>query len=145
MYKEIKANIWDFDNDVKVITTNGNVKKNGENVMGKGTALQARQVYPRLPLMHGENIKIYGNDVFYYPIYKIICFPTKHNWWEKSDLDLIRTSMKHLYHICAENNIRKVIMPKVGCNNGGLEWEVVKQKVIDILEYPSVEFVIVDL
>ncbi len=145
MYKEIKANLWEFENSVKVITTNGNLNKNGENIMGKGTALQAKQKYPSLPFMHGENIRLYGNEVFYYPIYDIICFPTKHNWWENSNLDLIKTSMKHLYYICMENCIWKVIIPKVGCSNGGLRWECVKEKILDILEYPNIEFVVVDL
>lgn len=43
--KEITGDIWDFWNrgHYIVIPTNGSVKKNGEAVMGKGLALQAKE------------------------------------------------------------------------------------------------------
>jgi len=61
--KEITGDIWDFYEKGFwiVITTNGNVKDNGEAVMGKGIALQARQRYPLLPSMLGKGILEIGN------------------------------------------------------------------------------------
>lgn len=146
MYKEIVADIWDkqFENDIKVITTNGNVKKDSRAVMGKGLALQASLKYFDLDMKLGENILYNGNRVFYYPEYKIITFPTKHNWWENSDLDLIYKSMIQLYNLCCYFNIKKVIFTHVGCNNGGLNWKNVKLKINDILSNNNIEFIIVE-
>ncbi len=149
MYKEVDTDIWSFKNDVKVITTNGNVKKDKNTlgyraVMGKGLALQAAQKFSNLPMLLSDNIMYYGkNKCFYFPQYKIITFPTKYNFWEKSDYNLIRDSMEELYKICCENDIHKVIFPHVGCSNGGLDWQIVKNKIVDILEQLNIEFIIV--
>jgi len=38
MIKETESNIWNFKDNIKVITTNGNIRKDGKAVMGKGLA-----------------------------------------------------------------------------------------------------------
>jgi len=42
--KEVIGNIWNYYNKGNwiVITTNGTIKKNGEAVMGRGVALEAK-------------------------------------------------------------------------------------------------------
>lgn len=149
MYKEIEANIWDYEDDVKVITTNGNIRKDGKAVMGRGLALQASKNFPMLSTYLGEYIFLHknesdkGNRCYYFPNMKIITFPTKKNFWENSDYDLIKKSMKELYNICIDYNIKRIIFPHVGCNNGGLTWENVKPKIEEFLNCKEIEFIIV--
>lgn len=41
---EVKGNLWTYPAEVRVITTNGFVKKNGEAVMGIGQMLMSWEV-----------------------------------------------------------------------------------------------------
>jgi len=67
--KEAKQNIWDLydSGEVVCITTNGFVKKNGEAVMGRGTARQAVKRWPSLPRLLGNYINEFGNTVYVLP------------------------------------------------------------------------------
>lgn len=140
--KEIKGNIWDFHDKGNwiVITTNGTVKANGEAVMGRGVALQAKQRFPKLPQYLGMCLSTYGNNVTHLDDpYHMISFPVKHNWWEKADLALIEESAKILAKVTREDG--KVYMVRPGCGNGGLNWKDVKP----ILEkYLDNRFIIVE-
>lgn len=120
--KEIVGDIWSvrvrevqakyttrIKHDWVVITTNGYFKKNGEAVMGRGIAKQAALKHPSLPEMLGGAIKEYGNKVFWYPLYNILTFPVKHNWWEKADIDLIEESCKQLVDVVERSN--KIYQP----------------------------------
>lgn len=57
--KEIKGNILDYVGKRKAIciTTNCFVKKNGDNVMGKGNAKDFKDAYPDLPASIGISLK----------------------------------------------------------------------------------------
>lgn len=129
MITESDKNLWDFDSNeyYRVITTNGNVKKNGEAVMGKGIALQAALKYPELPCLLADHLKKFGNEVYLFENLKIMTFPTKENWKEKSTYELIAKSCDALMVLYNIHNIGKIVMPKVGCSNGGLEWSKVRQ------------------
>lgn len=66
--------------DALAITTNGCVKKDGTNVMGKGVAKKANELWPGLNVALGSLIKINGNHVHIIINIKgtcIISFPTK--------------------------------------------------------------------
>ena len=144
MIKEIDKNLWDFDGKLyyRVITTNGNLKRDGSAVMGKGIALQARQIYPLLPSALADHLKMFGNVVGIFPYYNIITFPTKNNWWEKSTYELIEKSCFQLYDVCLENKVDKIVMPKVGCQNGGLEWSKVRRILYENLDRTNLDVII---
>jgi len=80
--KQVKGNIWDFHRVGYwvIIPTNGNIKKNGEAVMGKGLALEAKKKFPRLPKQLAERLESYGDSVHIFAEYRIVTFPTKKNW-----------------------------------------------------------------
>ncbi len=136
--KEITGNIWNFHGKGNwiVITTNGNVKTNGEAVMGKGIALQAKQRYPELPTELGLLLREESPFwVFPFSKYKLFTFPTKHNWWEKSDVELIRQSVVRLEALSSFfsispytelNDVFPLYLVRLGCSNGQLDWEDVK-------------------
>jgi hypothetical protein len=139
--QEVSGNIWDFKSKQTpiCITTNGFVKINGECVMGRGIAYQAARKYPKLPLELGKRIKSFGNNVFYFPDYDIITFPTKHHWADTADLKLIERSASNLlsmliddeYGVFAE--VTKIYLVRPGCSNGKLDWKDVKPVIEKIL------------
>ncbi len=138
--KEVTGNIWDYHGQGHwiVITTNGNTKSNGESVMGRGIALQAKEKLPQLPLSIGRKVRELGNYPHYFPISRVITFPTKHNWWEKSDMKLIERSAVLLVNLCNKDLIVSIIPPiymtRPGCSNGGLDWKDVKSILEDYLD-----------
>jgi hypothetical protein len=112
------------------ITTNGITDKYGNAVMGKGIALQAKNLFHCEKLL-GSYLKQYGNRCFNLGQYKrdneifnLFSFPTKHHWKDISDITLICTSAEQIIQMCDKFNITKCYLPLVGCGAGGLNWEV---------------------
>ena len=129
--KEIKGDLWEYYKQGFwiVIPTNGFVKNNGEAVMGRGLALQAKRRFPDLPAELGKRIKEYGNVVFTFYNYHVITFPVKHLWWNKAIIKLIKKSCISLREIFRYNPTgipTPVYLPRVGCGNGKLDWKDVK-------------------
>ena len=147
--KEIRGNIWDFHKKGHwiVITTNGTVKSNGEAVMGRGVALQAKQRFPKLPGQLGKFLREFVNTVHPFPQYRLITFPVKHNWNETADPALIEESCQRLlgwfsYDTGLDHFVKEVYMVRPGCGNGGLDWKDVKP----VLEkYLDDRFIVVQL
>lgn len=134
---EVTGDLWTYPADVRVITTNGFVKKNGEAVMGAGCALEAAIRWPDLPSQLGDLIRQRGNRVFSigFPItdgesraeYQLATFPVKHAWWEKADLALIEKSCQELVALAGMYPHTTVfVLPRPGCGNGKLKWEQVR-------------------
>lgn len=151
--KIIKGNIWDF-NPV-CITTNGICDKNNHLVMGKGIALDAKLKYKWLPKELGRLVKLYGNQP--YLLYKelpytehdqtiqthlIISFPTKHDWRDKSDIDLIIKSAKKIIEIKDLYEWQTIYSVWPGISNGGLNKEFVREN-LEVV-WTTDEFVIVE-
>lgn len=129
MIKEIKGDIWEFWKNGKwiIITTNGYVKKNGEAVMGRGIALQAKLRHPSLPKELGNLILQLGNVPMFFMKLHLITFPVKYNWWEKADLKLIEDSAKLTCEWSKKVIPNEIIyITRVGCGNGKLLWKEVK-------------------
>ena len=144
--KEIEGDIWDYHKKGHwiVITTNGIVKANGEAVMGKGIALQAKIRYPEIPHVLGRAILGRGNCLHFWGEKGLLFFPTKHNWRDKSDLTLIEESTKELvdfFDKTVTDYPVPIYLVRPGCSSGGLAWKDVKP----ILEkYLDDRFVVVE-
>jgi hypothetical protein len=135
--QEMTGNLWDFyslgEQHVACITTNGFVKRNGECVMGRGCAREARDRFPGLAKLLGDTIKRLGNKVYVFGTLRIISFPTKHVWWEKSDLPLIEKSAQELANFARATPNNIFYLPRPGCGNGRLKWSDVKPAIEGIL------------
>jgi len=137
--KEIKGDLWEYHRKKFwiVIPTNGFVKNNGEAVMGRGLALQAKRKFPKLPSELGKLIRTRGNVVFPFFKYRIFIFPVKKVWWEKASFKLIEQSCLFLRDVWKPNIMEiqlPVYLPRVGCGNGKLDWKDVKpilERVLD--------------
>ena len=125
---EITGDIWKYHDAgfPIVITTNGFINKRAECVMGRGVALDMKQRYPEFPGKLATHIRMNGNRVGFFKPYNVFTFPTKHNWYEKSDLVLIEQSALHLSMAVNWLEFDKVYLVRPGCSNGKLQWPDVK-------------------
>jgi hypothetical protein len=122
------------------------IKKSGELVMGAGVAKQFAKRFPGLPRMWGNqttnilNGKLKSNIIVTphkegEKSTNLVSFPTKYHWREKSNIDLIRRSAIQLYTISQAMGWAKILLPRPGCSNGGLDWETqVRPTLIKILD-----------
>jgi hypothetical protein len=140
--KELRMDLWvaHAQGIPIVITTNGGLRKDGACVMGRGIAAQAKHRYPSFPYEVGRLIRLYGNSVYYITdevlevTAPLITFPVKHHWSEVADPALISTSALGLLRLVNNLAIPKVYMPRPGCGNGHLSWDVVKPLLIPYLD-----------
>lgn len=122
---------------------------NCKGVMGKGLALQFKRRYPEIEASY----KAFCKDKVITPtsggiVYTkakefpriIWLLPTKDHWEEKSNLyNILEVVRKFCYEIQVFEKIggqayNEVSLPKVGCGLGGLDWEEVKQALIDTIQ-----------
>ena len=119
---EAEGNLWEIFKDnktLRVIPTNGWYKTNGELVMGRGVALQAKQRWKWLPKILGEKVKDEGNIVHIVEDFSVASFPVKHSIVnENASLSLIERSAIRLYDLTINGPWDYVVLPMVGCGNG---------------------------
>ena len=137
---EVKGNLWGHPADIRIITTNGTINSKGECVMGRGCAREAKELFPALPKLLAKRIKAEGNHPYYFEELGIISFPVKHNWYEKADPILIRTSALQLHRMLDLN--LSYVMPRPGCD---LDWKHVKRIIsflpdnVTVISFPNEE------
>lgn len=145
MIKFICGNILKSETEAIVNTVNT------QGVMGKGIALSFKEAYPL-------NFKIYKKacnegtiDIGkllvtetgqLYPKY-IINFPTKKHWRNPSKYEYIEEGLKDLVRLIKEYSIKSISIPPLGAGNGRLEWERVKNILINHLSNISSDIDIV--
>lgn len=113
---------------------------NTKGVMGKGIALQFRDVYGAMYQKYVEDCKagrvqlgkmhVYdlGGVIEDGPRY-IINFPTKGHWKSQSKLLDIEEGLRDLIKCIRILSIETIALPPLGCGNGGLEWSDVKPQI----------------
>ena len=123
------------------VTTNGIVMQNGKAVMGAGIAKFVRDTFPHTDEKLGRFLSQYGNRVFNLGTkeykgkqFRLLSFPTKNDWKDKSDLALIEKSANELVSIVYKFNLSKIYLPAPGCSHGQLEWQDVKKKLSSLDE-----------
>lgn len=137
--------------DAFCITTNGHIKKDGTLTMGRGTAGLAAERFPALPRLLAERIRADGHVLHVVSVTEIedvsararmptpylVAFPTKPAWgvinydrlpgWKMpSRIDIIVQSALELVIAIERFKWAKVLLPRPGCDNGGLHWEDVE-------------------
>lgn len=134
-----KGNIFDSECQTIVNTVNC------YGVMGKGIALQFKQRYPDMfneyklacknfELSNGGDIWIW-DYVDMFKQRKILCFATKVMWQYKSKIEWIERGLANFINNYKHWGITSIAWPKLGCTNGGLNWETqVKPLMIKYLD-----------
>lgn len=127
--KYIKGNLLDASTQALVNTVNT------VGVMGKGIARQFKERFPlnfkiyleeckKGNLMPGKLLTV--NDATLEGERTIINFPTKTEWYKKSQYSYIEHGLEELARVIVEKDIKSIAIPPLGCGNGGLKWERVK-------------------
>lgn len=120
-----QANIWD-EPDLKYIciTTNATIKANGELVMGAGTAFQAKKRMPDIALQWGQQLRAAGLENRMYGLFlkynNYLAFQTKIFWRDKSNLHIIKNSVKDLDQIARHFPKARFGLPFPGIGYGQL-------------------------
>ena len=155
MYKEIISNnnLYEFPDGLDtaaIVTTNGIVKCGGEAVMGAGIAKYVNDTWDHLPAEWlGKRLRALGNHAFYLGNvslnkneFRLISFPTKYDYHDPSDLDLIKRSCEELIDICNKINIATCYLCPPGCGLGGLNYSSqVRPLLYDMLNATQTQFI----
>lgn len=107
---------------------------NCEGFMGKGIAYQFKEQFPKnnkYYIMACNKNKFHIGDIlFFEEDGKIIAnFPTKNKWREKSQYSHIEFGLETLRNGIIERHLSSIAIPPLGCGNGGLDWNIVKQMI----------------
>jgi len=145
--KYIVGNLLESDAQALVNTVNT------VGVMGKGIALQFKERFPynfkiyadackRKEVQIGRMLVVKENTFQGEKI--IINFPTKTEWFKKSEYGFIEKGLNDLIRVIQDYEIKSIAVPPLGSGNGGLKWENVKSliqsylgslKGVDVLIY----------
>jgi hypothetical protein len=138
------GDLWTFGPaDARVITTNGFVKANGECVMGRGCAREARDRWPWLAKRIGDALRVHGNRCFTWPVggFDLVTFPVKPaevdgkpGWACEADLGLIEQSAHQLVEMADKFGWLFIVLPRPGAGNGRLAYEAVREVIQPILD-----------
>lgn len=116
-------------------------------VMGKGIALEFKKRFPSMfnayKKICNEHLLIPGDiwmcrlnePSLFGGMKQVMCFATKGDWRNPSRIEYIKRGLVLFVKNYKQYNISSIAFPKLGCNNGGLDWEKqVKPLMIQYLE-----------
>ena len=126
---------------------------NTVGVMGKGIALQFKERFPQNYKAYADACKkglvvtgkmfVFNESDLLNEDKIIVNFPTKMEWYRKSQYSYIEEGLTDLVKTIKDNNIKSISIPPLGCGNGGLKWEKVKALMEEYLgDLDNVEIVI---
>jgi len=109
-------------------------------VMGKGIALQFKQAFPEMFKAYRSasqagvvvpgKMYIYPTGALVGPKY-IVNFPTKRHWKGNSLLEDIDSGLVDLVRQVQTLGIQSIAVPPLGSGNGGLDWRVVRPRIVE--------------
>lgn len=125
-----------------LMTSNSQTVVNTVNtvgVMGKGLAAAFKE---RFPSMFHE-YKVVCSDSLLEPgsswLWKgpeqwVLNFATKKHWRNPSKLEYVRDGLDEFRQKYEQFGIREIAFPRLGCGNGGLNWDIVRPLMVDKLQ-----------
>lgn len=146
----LHGDIWKLagEYDYVVVTTNIGWKGNRYTpigVMGRGIALQAAQRYPRFQEYWGVHCERHRefSEVAFWTTMRLVAFPTKPfnpqapnmSWQNPSTMELCQKSMNELLELIPRLKPGRILLPPIGCGNGGLHRQTVETQII----FPAME------
>jgi O-acetyl-ADP-ribose deacetylase (regulator of RNase III) len=109
---------------------------NTVGVMGKGIALQFKNMFPNNFKIYYQACKNKELQVGQLLVTEeesllsgkklIINFPTKTNWRLPSEYSYIESGLLELVNLINQKKIKSVAIPPLGAGNGGLDWQKIK-------------------
>lgn len=121
---------------------------NTVGVMGKGIALQFKNRFPNNYKIYreacksktfktGDVLTVKEGDLLDQKY--VINFPTKAHWKSPSKIEYIKTGLVALKKEIEKYQIKSIAIPPLGCGNGGLDWSVVKDLMINELDTLTID------
>lgn len=131
------GNLWDTTDPVILVTANSYITKDGRLVMGRGAALELKNLIPGFDFRAGErllgscgHLGKYGVEFFSYNyadgLALLGIFQVKYNFKDRADLDLIKYSTDKLLSKWVElvdKGYDAISMNFPGIGYGGLNFE----------------------
>lgn len=127
--KFIQGNLLNAETEAIVNTVNT------VGVMGKGIALQFKERFPQNFKAYKEACKnglVKTGKMFVFTESDlqgqkiIVNFPTKEEWYKNSQYKWIEEGLEDLVKVINKLQIKSISIPPLGCGNGGLKWDKVK-------------------
>jgi len=136
MIRYTQGNLLEAEVDALVNTVNT------VGVMGKGIALMFKEAFPDNfkryaatckagELATGKMFVTERQDLFG-PKW-IINFPTKQHWRNPTKREWVLEGLRDLHDVITDLKIHSIAIPPLGCGNGGLDWQMVKQTIETVL------------
>ena len=134
-----------FDQDCEYIINTVNCV----GVMGKGVAFAFKNKYPEMFAEYKKECEVGNIDIGKPFIWKykdmfepqiVINLPTKMHWKDPSTLVYIQNGLNWLRNYFENKPNSTVVMPALGCGNGGLDWDTVKNMIQESLEDLKTQF-----
>ena len=112
---------------------------NCEGYMGKGVAYQFKLKFPEnnkayIKACKNKTLHVGTIHTFVENGITIVNFPTKDKWRENSKISYIETALDVLVERLPGLHVKSVAIPPLGCGNGGLDWQTVKELIQKKLE-----------
>jgi O-acetyl-ADP-ribose deacetylase (regulator of RNase III) len=107
-------------------------------VMGKGLALAFKARYPGMfadyrSLCTEGGLQLGAPRLWPGRPRQVVLFPTKDHWRERSPLSAVEQGLDVLVASLAEWDISSLAVPALGCGEGGLAWEPVRDLLVSRL------------
>lgn len=124
---------------------------NTVGVMGAGLAKQFKDKFPTMfddykQACKDKKIKIgecwaWDNEVVQPPPHVVVCFPTKDHYRNDSKIEFIDAGLLSLIYVIHSWHIPSIAIPPLGCGLGGLDWNVVRERILELCALmPHVQF-----
>lgn len=114
--------------------------------MGKGIALQAKELYPFIDIEYKIACDTGALDIgtpFYLDTrrskHNFLLVPTKRHWRNNSRIEDIKSCLEWLQVYYKSYGIKSIAFPPLGCGNGNLDWSVIKPLMISYLQNLDME------
>lgn len=149
MIRFVQGDFFDYKADIRINTVNC------VGVMGAGVALLFKNKYPE---MNTEYVKLCnqglirpgkphvwkGKNLFSESSEDVVIinFPTKDDWKKPSEYSYIIDGLKWLKTYLQDKPNSTITIPALGCGHGGLDWEKVKEMIIDNLSGLETEMLV---
>lgn len=126
MITYVRTNL--FESNAQVLVNPVNVV----GVMGKGLASDFKRLYPEMfhsyqKYCDNGDLSIGKLQLFKTTNKWILNFPTKQNWRNPSKIEYIEQGLQKFVDNYERLGIQSISFPMLGCGNGGLDWNTVKE------------------
>lgn len=116
-----------FDSSMQTLVCPVNTK----GVMGKALAKAFCNRFPEIEYPYRRDCRLGELRVgrcTSYPTFsgkRVLCFPSKKEWWNDSELDWVQAGLQDLLSRHEQLDIASLSLVPVGCGQGGLDYDTV--------------------